>query len=522
MAAVIVKVRAGGIQFVIDCGDGESILQALIRQKITASAVCGGAGLCGKCRIRLRKGELEVTAADMRFFTKEEIEKGCRLSCKAYPSTNCAVELYYGQENEFDVVGGYVAHDGREQPETGPASDIAVDLGTTTIAMSLGNNIYTSINRQRTFGADVITRIHASNQGLGAALREAVQESLAEGIRCLATKEQVNLSGIQRAAIAGNTTMIHLLMGYPCETLGVAPFTPVGTGAIGADNRDVFGISQMGGRAVILPGISAFVGADIVSGLYACGFDHLERPSLFIDLGTNGEMAVGQKDRLLCASTAAGPAFEGGNIRFGTGSIAGAICHAGFTAGRMEIETIGAKPPVGICGTGVVEITAALLQEGILDETGRLDERYAEEGYPVAAGIVFTQKDVREIQLAKAAVRAGMETLLLRYGIGYEEIETVYLAGGFGYHMNVGKAAAIGLLPEELAAKVRPVGNSSLEGARLYLSRTDGNKEGETGTEDVNQCGCIITARLAEIAVEVPLGGDRDFNNLYMEYMMFE
>ena len=236
--------------------------------------------------------------------------------------------------------------------------------------------------------------------------------------------------------------------------------------------------------------------------------------SLLIDFGTNGEMALGSKERLLATSTAAGPAFEGGNIRYGVGSVKGAI--VGVTIGaygtEAEVNTIANKAPIGICGTGVVEAVAELLRLGLVDETGCLDDLYFEDGYPLAEAvdgsvIYLTQRDIREIQLAKAAVRAGLETLFLRYGITKGEVSRVYLSGGFGFHLNCHKAVEIGLLPEELENKVEIVGNSSLSGAVKCLTEQE---------------GWARAAKIAEGTQEITLSADQDFNRLYIEYMGFE
>ena len=221
---------------------------------------------------------------------------------------------------------------------------------------------------------------------------------------------------------------------------------------------------------------------------------------------------MGNKDRILVTSTAAGPAFEGGNITWGTGSIPGAICSVKLEGTDVQVKTIRDQAPEGICGTGVVEITAELVREEIVSDSGVLDDEFFERGFPLAKTpdgkeIVFTQKDVREIQLAKAAVRAGVETLLLRYGIEKEDVSRVYLAGGFGYKLDTSKAIAIGMLPEEFKDRIEAVGNSSLAGAVKYLSNPDGDKE---------------IRKLVELSDEIGLSSDKDFNEFYMDAMFFE
>ena len=263
---------------------------------------------------------------------------------------------------------------------------------------------------------------------------------------------------------------------------------------------------------IILPGISTYVGADIVAGMLVCGFDQIKAPAMLIDLGTNGEMVIGGRTMRVATSTAAGPAFEGGNISWGTGSVGGAICAVSYKDGEMAYETIGNKPPVGICGTGVLDIAAELVGHGLVDETGLLDEDYFDIGVKIADGpgeepITFTQKDIREIQLAKAAVRAGINVLLKRYGTNGADLAKVYLAGGFGFRLNIDKAVAIGLLPESFSGKITVVGNASLKGARMCLL-------------DENLIGRAW--KMAGDTQEISLGNDGDFNEYFMEAMYFE
>lgn len=312
--------------------------------------------------------------------------------------------------------------------------------------------------------------------------------------------------------IAGNTTMIHLLMGYSCETLGRYPFTPVNIKTIHTSYRRLFenmveGLEDW--EIVICPGISTYVGGDIVSGIYELSLSEEKKPCVLVDLGTNGEMAVGCRNKILCASTAAGPAFEGGNIVCGTGSIPGAVCSVERTKKGISVQTIGDAPPCGICGTGVVEAISELKDWNIIDENGLMEEAYFEEGFLLSeenGGIRLFQKDVREFQLAKAAVRAGFETLLLKYGISWEEIERIYIAGGFGYSMNIRKAVNIGLFPEGSEDKVIAAGNTSLRGAARCLLDYNGVEKMES---------------IVDQAEEIQLSGDQNFQEYYMEYIGF-
>lgn len=518
-----VTVRKGSEIKTVMVRQKESLMEALLREGYYISAVCGGTGRCGKCRIRVLEGKAAITTEDEKFFSQEELAEGWRLSCMLYPTEDLTILFILRDETDYDVVSDYQAeqvflektdshHDSRREYE------IAIDIGTTTLAFQLIDrkskdihNTVTSINSQRKYGADVISRIQASMDGKKEELRKSIQNDLKNGIQKLLTECEVAQEQLVRIAIGCNTTMGHLLMGYDCNSLGIYPFTPVNVSFIRGTIQEIL---KMDGDAEVelLPGISTYVGGDIVSGLYACDFDKSDDICLLVDLGTNGEMALGNRSKILVTSTAAGPAFEGGNIEWGTGSVAGAIRSVKIKNKRAQVQTIMEKAPIGICGTGVIETVAELLQEGLLDETGLLDEDYFDEGFPLSQTmdgqeIVLTQKDIRELQLAKAAVRAGIETLLLRYGIQKEQVTRVYLAGGFGYRLDIQKAIAIGMLPAEFAGCTQAVGNSCLAGTIKYLRQ---EQDDET------------LQKLVDIAEEINLSADKDFNEKYMDAMMFE
>lgn len=524
---MLIKVLRAGKELAFDGRADCSLLDQLRERGIYISAACGGKGKCGKCRVQMVTGATEPREGDVRCFTEEELASGWRLACTAYPKEDCRIRIQSDDETRFSIVSEHGEDHGAAKEET-EGYEIGIDIGTTTIAIELvgksGGQVLhtvTAINRQRAFGADVISRIQASNDGQKEALRDSIREDLYRGIKRLLHESEADGSRVSRIAIAGNTTMGHLLMGYSCETLGVYPFTPVDIGTITTSFAELFErqIQAEAGEPlvlpadiILLPGISTYVGADISSGMLVCEFDKLEKPCLLIDLGTNGEMAIGNRDKILVTSTAAGPAFEGGNISCGMGSIPGAISAVSIRDGEIRLKTIGDEPPVGLCGTGVIETVCELVKAELVDETGMLDEDYFEDGFelaktPEGEPILFTQKDVREIQLAKSAVRAGVETLLLRYGATYEDIDRVFLAGGFGYKIDLEKTIGIGMLPEEFRAKTTAIGNSSLGGAVVYLTEGDAKER---------------LKQVVELSTEVELSSDKDFNNFYTEFMFFE
>lgn len=519
-----IKVQHGGTWHQITCKKGSNLMQALTEHKIFVPAICGGNGKCGKCKVRILSGNLPVTGDDKNCLSEEEQKQGIRLSCTAVVRENISIEVFDSKEEKFSILGSNtdktLISTEESMAEREEVFGIAIDIGTTTLAFSLvGLNSrriidsYTSINRQRAFGGDVISRIQAANQGKKHQLRQCIQKDLYEGIQTLLIGKQIDSKKLKKIVIAGNTTMQHLLMGYSCETLGTYPFTPVSV------KQETFSFNRVfdredykNAKVTLLPGISAFVGADITAGLYECGFDRKESLSLLVDLGTNGEMAIGNREKILVTSAAAGPAFEGGNIEWGTGSIPGAICGISLKDKKTEIHTIHDELPCGICGTGVIEITAELWKAGYVDENGKLSDEFINSGFPLAETksgdqIVFTQKDIREIQMAKSAIRAGIETLLFQYGVNYEAVDTVYLAGGFGYFMDKKKAAEIGLIPAELEEKTIAMGNTSLHGAIRFLTTPGAEK---------------VLPELAGKAKEISLALDEKFNDWYMEYMMFE
>ncbi len=515
-----IQVKRGDQSLSLKCKKGESILEVLREHDLSISAICGGNGRCGKCKIKVLEGHVDISHQDKLLLSEEDIAQGIRLACHAYPMDDCTITIpFFEDETEFEVVSEFKENLKTRNILKEEYYIIAIDIGTTTIAMNLIGvpsrriqKTHTRINKQRDYGADVISRICASNEGKKELLKKTIVRDLMDGIQELVEKLYLPKEGIKGIALAGNTTMIHLLMGYSCETLGVYPFTPVNLGPIEKSFKEVFSSEYLDTPVVILPGISTYVGADMTAGLLICEFEQTEKISMLIDIGTNGEMAIGNKDQIMVCSTAAGPAFEGGNISCGVGSIPGAISSVSIQATHCPVyETIKGKAPIGICGTGVIEITAELMRAGLIDETGLLDESYAKEGYRVAVGahgkdIVFTQRDIREVQLAKSAIRSGIEILLERYGVDAGKIHKVYLSGGFGQKINVKKAMDIGLLPPKFLGKTEAIGNSSLAGAAEYLI------DARAGSR---------TEKIIGNTKEIQLSTNKNFNEYFSEYMLF-
>lgn len=321
---------------------------------------------------------------------------------------------------------------------------VTVDVGTTTIAMLFYNrdgsvaDRYVAVNPQTVYGADVISRIQAAEDSQAAAdMKEKVLQVLRQGFRRFS--ELLEPGETLYSVLAANTVMTYLLMGWNPAELGKAPFH--------VSHQAGREFEICGVQCYVFPVLSAFVGGDLVAGIYACGMCEREELTLLLDLGTNGEIVLGNRDRRIASATAAGPAFEGGVNR-------------------------------GVWGSDMISLLARLRQEEILDETGLLSEPYFHSGIRIG-NVTVTQEAVRSVQLAKGAIAAGVEILLNRYGVDPGEVRRVVLAGGFGYYLSPEAAAAIGLLPESLACKVITGGNTALSGALMagYRILADGGSE---------------------------------------------
>jgi uncharacterized 2Fe-2S/4Fe-4S cluster protein (DUF4445 family) len=358
---------------------------------------------------------------------------------------------------------------------------VAVDIGTTTVAAYLVDFAEAAViasasclNRQKAFGADVIARIDYAGKG-GQALNELaglIRADINALMLKLREKSGASAESILEIAIVGNTTMLHLFAAVDPSTIAVAPFTPVFVD-LKEGPAEEYGLPYPAARLTLAPSIAGYVGADITAGMRAVHLQERKGLCLLLDLGTNGEMALGNKDRILTCATAAGPAFEGAAISCGIGGITGAIDSVRWEGTELKWTTIGDEEPIGICGSGIIDMAACLLQGGIADETGALSDDYADGGYPLAARkdkrIVFTQGDIRQIQLAKAAVAAGIATMLDAWGASTADVESVFLAGGFGSYLRPESAAAIGLIPPELLERIEGVGNAAGHGAVRML-----------------------------------------------------
>lgn len=453
-----VHVHHEASSLIITVPEAVNLLDLLQENQINISAPCGGHGTCGKCKVEILETNNDTSG-------KREV-----LACEYSVSDN--IEVYIPQINKAKIQSESYFPDLNLQYNTLENSGygIAVDIGTTTVVVFLEDlqqhqNIDSTsfLNPQQAFGADVISRIQFSMEPEGLQkLQLLLLNELDKSIQLLCQRNGVDKMAISKVSLAGNTSMLHILKGVDPSSLASYPFTPVFIDLQIVSSEEL-GLKSIPNASIhFLPSLSAYVGADIMAGIAASEMPDDEEYSLFLDIGTNGEMALGNKDRILCCATAAGPAFEGAKISCGLGGVDGAI----HSFSQEKYETIGNSHPVGLCGSGLIDVIASLLKNQELDPSGYLESPIF---FLKEANLSLTPQDIREVQLAKGAIAAGIETLIQKAEIQIDQISKVYLAGGFGYAIHPESAAAIGLFSKALIPKIIRAGNTSGLGARLYL-----------------------------------------------------
>ena len=450
---------------------GETVLKRVQASDVFLDAPCGGQGRCKKCLVRLSPDGEEVQAC-------QTVIQG-------------DMDIYLPDEMKMKIAGAESSGSKAASPPSGPLG-VAVDIGTTTVVAHLtdlktGARIATAsgVNAQRPFGADVISRIQYCAANGHELLTRLIRDQLAELIHETCVSSGARAENITYVSIAGNTIMEHLAAGFSPVGMGTAPFRPVSLFGdempAGADLK-----IAPGAVAYYAPAIYSYVGGDITAGMLASDLEHNAGPCVYIDIGTNGEIAMKIGDQYYCCATAAGPAFEGAEITKGMAAVSGAISHVKWTEdNRLEYTVIGDTAPQGLCGSGLLDALALMIETGAVDESGRVLD--AEElDHPISAylgtvdgknvlwlsrenGVYMAAADVRKLQLAKAATCAGIKTLMYHVGIGIEDVKSFLLAGGFGSYMDHESAAKIGLFPKEFLPIARTMGNTAGEGAAIAL-----------------------------------------------------
>ncbi|MBS3736102.1 MAG: ASKHA domain-containing protein [Candidatus Bipolaricaulota bacterium] len=593
---------------------GVNLLEALQDEGYELPSLCGGMGLCGKCRVKVLAGDQTPTEADREFFSEEELQEGMRLSCRvevggdivlAIPSlaqgkseeatakadldeqlvdiepdsgivkvaldleepgrgdqrsdaTRIAdefessfsfpLEIMEGlpgklRENDFSVTVTVDEPAGRLITVEGGKNQyesygMAFDIGTTTVAgygldLETGRtlNVDSRENPQGKFGADVVSRIkygRENEDGLDR-LQSEIIRAINGLVQDFVDAGSIEREDIYRSTFVGNNIMLHLLAGVDPTHLDQAPYIPAFTDPQWFD-ADELGVKiNPRGKLALLPSLAGYVGADVMGGVLQTEMHKSDDLNLLVDIGTNGEMVLGNKDKMYAASTAAGPAFEGANIEQGMTARAGAISHVSIDdEGQLELEVIEDKEPIGLCGSGIVDTVGELIKAGLIGEKGgivseksalprptinplgnRLIDMDGEKAFWLHVDnspVFVTQQDVREVQLAKGAIKAGIEILLEEFGATAEDIDRVYLAGAFGNYLRKENIMRIGVLPNIDLDKIVSVGNAAGQGGKLALINRG-------KMEEVNQ--------IARDVEYIELSFRSDFTEKFMSAMSF-
>lgn len=571
--------------------EGKTLKDVFLAAGIPFDFPCGGLGKCGKCRVQIKEGGRERSVLACQFQVTEDtvvvtgagpgeqriLERGVNRQVALNPlvkkikavlpqpsladnrpdwtrlresgglnevkgdlsllrslpeklrRSNFEVNLVLAEEEVLAI---------REGDLSFPLLGMAFDIGTTTVVgylldLETGRELATvsALNPQTRYGADVISRIaYAAQEERGL---DRLHEEIVAGINRLiaeaTAKAGCDPADIFAVTIAGNTTMHHLFLKLSPENLARVPYVPVIKEAVVAGAAELNLAINPRGKVFVLPNIAGFVGADTVAAALAAEMDTGSRLRLLLDIGTNGEMVLGTGEKLLACSTAAGPAFEGAQISCGMRGEEGAIDHV-MSGEELRYTVIGGGKPRGICGSGLVDIVAWLLEAGIVDAGGRIlppekitvpaGQKYRERvvvkdgvrAFVIADGeeaerpVYLTQKDIRELQLAKGAIAAGIEILLKHWGAQVDDIAEVLLAGAFGNYLNPRSACRIGLLPPELEGRIRVVGNAAGAGAKFaLLSRSEYRR----------------ALRLARRIHYIELSAEKEFSSLLVKKLNF-
>jgi len=487
-----------GVNLVI----GESVLEHIRRiGGVEIDSECGGKGICGKDIIRVEKGSdslTKLTDVEKGFLEQGKLRPDRRLACQARVAKGTEdIRVFIPDFGKYTILADSVEtgvelnpsvsrHGNRVfyrtgedlGPYQGKILGLAIDVGTTTLVMRVvdletGENVgepIASKNPQIGYGNDVISRIgHTMNnkdglKELQEAVVDGVNKSLVELGKHLEAQEGTITRSIYDVVAVGNSTMRSVFFGQNVHRLGVIPFEPSSKEAL-TKKAVALGLKvHPEAMAYGPPLIGGHAGADCMANIIATRLYQNKEIGMIIDIGTNGEVVIGNKDRIMTASCAAGGAYEGYQIRCGVGAIEGAITELKIVNGKVKYKTLGNKPPLGVCGSGVIDLLAELLRTGIMNERARIKENYY-----LTDGIVISQDDINQLIVAKAGLRADQDLLIKYYGTNLEEVNNIYLAGAFGNYMNIENAMAIGLLPETDRGKYIRFGNGALAGARDIL-----------------------------------------------------
>jgi len=513
----------------IQVAAGSLVGDAIAAAGLPLEQPCAGRGTCGKCKVLLEAGLAPPDAVERANLTPGELAVGNRLACRARLHADAQVVLapVVVYSNKIFRASN------RYRREKDAPLGLAIDLGSTTVAAFLtmldDGEVCAggaALNQQTVFGADVISRLAAATDHPQNAerLHRLALASINQAVDALKLSPR-DRARIRRVTIVGNVAMHHLLARLPVETLAALPFQPHSRAALPDAAALMEGIFPDGARVSLPPLIGGFVGSDALACLAYFGFDHPPGPMVAIDLGTNGEVLATDGRRILCASTAAGPAFEGVNISCGTRAVDGAVTAARLEGDSFVFETIADAPPIGLTGSGLLSVVHHLRRAGVIEASGRiaphpprLADRLSHDAHGARAitlhngdasggrSLTLSQWDVRELQKAKGAIRAAVEILLSRLSLRPADLQRVILTGSFGGQIDVQTVLALGMLPPVRQNVVETVANGAGLGAAMFLSDE----------------GFALAERLAARAEQVDLDTDSDFSMRYVEAMALD
>jgi uncharacterized 2Fe-2S/4Fe-4S cluster protein (DUF4445 family) len=504
-------------------------LRAGLRSEgVYLDGTCADEGRCGRCVVRILDGEHgEPGPTEAGLLGEEAVVRGDRLACRITPTSDLSIVIDPERIMELDRTGRWKEtwQSPLWRPEMFPATyqgyGLAVDLGTTSIASALYDlaaarpvDIKSNLNPQGLWGEEILSRLSAAQESDAASqLKTVVWRTISDQIRALCLRNGITPGRITRVVVVGNTAMHHLALGLPTASLIVPPFEP-------SDRRERVMMSHdlpLGEdvaqqcEVTFPPLVGGFVGSDALAAALVCRFGGT-RAGALVDVGTNTEIVVWNGDRIVAASAPAGPAFEGGHIRDGMRAEEGAICGVKVSGTGVEFRTIGDVDPQGICGTGIVDVVAGLLEAALIDGTGLLRQgshpSVDEIGLVLdgASGIRFAAKDIETVQKAKAAIRAALDLLLARVGLEEKKLARVFLAGAFGGRLNVGSAISIGLIPDIPEERYVLAGNAALVGASAVLL-----------SEKAQESSVALTSQIEHLTV----AEDPGFEEAYLENLFF-
>ncbi len=460
---------------------------------------CAGEGTCGRCRVKLLAGDIPLTKKESCCLKALDIPNNYRLSCCAWVESDILLEV-----SQFETL--FLADDSDLDFTPADGYGIALDLGTTTLVAQLLDlekghvmDVKTALNPQIPYGADIIARIRSATRQNGQAI---LQRLVKEKIRDLIASLSMDMpEKVNRVIIVGNSVMYHIFCGFDVSPLACYPFTSP-ENKVCIFRGDELDLPQLTNAEIIfLPPLGSFVGSDIMAGIVASKMLHGSRYTVLVDLGTNGEIAIGNKDQIVCASTAAGPAFEGISISHGMRATSGAISSIKMNRRKLSIQTIGQSEAKGICGSGLIDAVATFLEFGKIDFSGAITS--GEDRICLTPQVWITQKDIREFQLAKSAIASGIRILLDHLNITVKEVDKVYLSGAFGNFLSKKSINRVGLL-DFPSGQITRLGNSALMGAKMFLF------------SDLQVCQNVLS-KTTHISLET----SADFQEIYIENMFF-